>query len=54
MDPPPKNMFYQENNIPTSPFHLIEKKEDLNQYADFLPFVQKMGKEGYDGNFAFY
>lgn len=41
--------FYLEHGIPTSPFHLIESKEELQQFENFLPFVQKMGKEGYDG-----
>lgn len=41
--------FYKKNGIPTSQFYLIDNKEELHQYVDFLPFVQKLGKEGYDG-----
>lgn len=41
--------FYQENDIPTSPFKLIKNKEELSNYSSDLPFIQKMRKGGYDG-----
>src|SRR5690554_842701 len=41
--------FYKENNIPTSPFNLINNKSDINKYKNELPFVQKLRKGGYDG-----
>ncbi|HLW29868.1 MAG TPA: 5-(carboxyamino)imidazole ribonucleotide synthase [Brumimicrobium sp.] len=41
--------FYKENNIPTSPFNLINNKSELENYASELPFVQKLRKGGYDG-----
>lgn len=41
--------FYKEKNIPTAQFYLTESKQDVQQYADFLPAVNKLGKEGYDG-----
>ncbi|MDQ3394652.1 MAG: 5-(carboxyamino)imidazole ribonucleotide synthase, partial [Bacteroidota bacterium] len=41
--------FYRNNNIPTAEFIIIDKKEDLQQHVDFLPFVQKLGTDGYDG-----
>ncbi|MGV6862132.1 MAG: 5-(carboxyamino)imidazole ribonucleotide synthase [Putridiphycobacter sp.] len=41
--------FYQEHNIPTAPFFLIQDKSELPNYADQLPFMQKMRKGGYDG-----
>ncbi|MCS6833694.1 MAG: ATP-grasp domain-containing protein, partial [Flammeovirgaceae bacterium] len=44
-----QKQFYQENSIPTAPFFLIDQKNDLKKYADFLPAVQKLGREGYDG-----
>lgn len=44
-----QKQFYQENDIPTAPFFLIDQKNDLKKYADFLPAVQKLGREGYDG-----
>lgn len=41
--------FYRENNIPTAEFFLTENAEDVKQYAHFLPAVNKLGREGYDG-----
>ncbi|RFC54476.1 5-(carboxyamino)imidazole ribonucleotide synthase [Brumimicrobium aurantiacum] len=41
--------FYKKNNIPTAPFHLIDQKENLSNYENELPFIQKMRKGGYDG-----
>lgn len=44
-----QKLFFQENNIPTAPFHLIKEKSEIkNHLADF-PFFQKMRKGGYDG-----
>lgn len=44
-----QKQFYQQHNIPTSDFILIENQEELNKHTDFLPAVQKLGKDGYDG-----
>jgi 5-(carboxyamino)imidazole ribonucleotide synthase len=41
--------FYLENRIPTSPFHILQNKEELNRHIGFLPAVQKLGTGGYDG-----
>lgn len=41
--------FYKENNIPSADFHLIDSKAELSNYLDFLPAVQKLAQEGYDG-----
>lgn len=41
--------FYQENGIPTAPFVLTENAADVKAHADYLPAVNKLGKEGYDG-----
>lgn len=41
--------FYTTNGIPTAPYRLVTSKDELNYQADFLPFVQKMRKGGYDG-----
>jgi 5-(carboxyamino)imidazole ribonucleotide synthase len=41
--------FYKENNIPTADFHLIDSKDELENHLDFLPAVQKLAQEGYDG-----
>lgn len=44
-----QKQFYQNNDIPTSDFVFIDKKEDLLQHTDFLPAVNKLRTEGYDG-----
>lgn len=44
-----QKQFYLDNHIPTSPFVLTDTKEDVLQHASFLPAVNKLGKEGYDG-----
>ena len=41
--------FYKTNNIPTADFHLVEDQEDVFKHQEWLPFVNKLGKEGYDG-----
>lgn len=41
--------FYQKNDIPTAPFHLVENKAEIAAYVDKFPFFQKMRKGGYDG-----
>lgn len=41
-----QKQFYQENNIPTAPFKIINERQEI----DFnYPFVNKMRKGGYDG-----
>ena len=44
-----QKQFYQQHSIPTAPFVLVESKTDVMAHADFLPAVNKLGKEGYDG-----
>jgi 5-(carboxyamino)imidazole ribonucleotide synthase len=41
--------FYKENGIPTAEFVFTESKEDVQKQVNFLPAVNKLGKEGYDG-----
>jgi 5-(carboxyamino)imidazole ribonucleotide synthase len=41
--------FYRENGIPTADFILTENKGEVLKNADFLPAVNKLGREGYDG-----
>lgn len=43
-----QKQFYRLNKIPTAPFHLINNKEEIKQYAAEFPFFQKLRKEGYD------
>lgn len=44
-----QKLFFQENNIPTAPFHLISNKSEIKNYLNEFPFFQKMRKGGYDG-----
>lgn len=44
-----QKQFFKENNIPTAPFELIGKKEDLGQCTIPFPYIQKLRKDGYDG-----
>jgi len=41
--------FYKTNEIPTADFILTENKAEVIQNSDFLPAVNKLGKDGYDG-----
>jgi 5-(carboxyamino)imidazole ribonucleotide synthase len=41
--------FYRQHQIPTAPFHILNTKEELYLHLDFLPAVQKLCTEGYDG-----
>lgn len=41
--------FYTQNNIPTSPYYLVNNKEEAKVYASQAPFFQKLRTSGYDG-----
>ena len=41
--------FYKLHHIPTSEFHLIFRKHELQGHIDFLPVAQKLRNGGYDG-----
>ena len=41
--------FYKDKGIPTAEFYLTENAEDVRKHRAFLPFVNKLGREGYDG-----
>ncbi|WP_215225435.1 5-(carboxyamino)imidazole ribonucleotide synthase [Echinicola shivajiensis] len=44
-----QKQFYKEKDIPTADFILTDNKEAVLANAGFLPAVNKLGKEGYDG-----
>lgn len=44
-----QKQFYKQHGIPTADFILTENKADVIAKRDFLPAVNKLGKEGYDG-----
>ncbi|MEO6893686.1 MAG: 5-(carboxyamino)imidazole ribonucleotide synthase [Ginsengibacter sp.] len=41
--------FYKKNEIPTSPFVVTSKKEEVKNYLTFLPAAHKLAMGGYDG-----
>lgn len=44
-----QKQFYSQHGIPTADFVLTENKADVIAKKSFLPAVNKLGKEGYDG-----
>src|SRR5690349_647537 len=42
-----QKMFYRECDIPTAEFILVENSSDVRKGEDFLPAVNKLGREGY-------
>ena len=44
-----QKQFYQHHNIPTADFILTADKSEVIHNSAFLPAVNKLGKEGYDG-----
>lgn len=44
-----QKQFYAQHGIPTADFVLTENKADVIAKKSFLPAVNKLGKEGYDG-----
>jgi 5-(carboxyamino)imidazole ribonucleotide synthase len=41
--------FYQRNLIHSSAFVVVQNKEEIKQFADYLPAAQKLATGGYDG-----
>lgn len=44
-----QKIFYRDYKIPTADFILVENSEDVENSIDYLPAVNKLGREGYDG-----
>lgn len=44
-----QKVFYKANRIPTADFVLTEDAAGVREHKAFLPAVNKLGKEGYDG-----
>lgn len=44
-----QKQFYQKESIPTAEFVLTDNAAEVATHASFLPAVNKLGKEGYDG-----
>ena len=41
--------FYKDHGIPTAEFFLTDDAQAVKKHRHFLPFVNKLGREGYDG-----
>jgi 5-(carboxyamino)imidazole ribonucleotide synthase len=44
-----QKQFYEEHQIPTAPFKLLEKNANLKDFIQNFPVVQKLRTGGYDG-----
>lgn len=44
-----QKQFYKDHAIPTAAFVLTSNREEVMRNRDFLPAVNKLGREGYDG-----
>ena len=44
-----QKQFLADHGFPTAPFHLVNSREELSRFSDFLPFVVKLRRAGYDG-----
>jgi 5-(carboxyamino)imidazole ribonucleotide synthase len=44
-----QKQFYKENDIPSAPFRITERRDELKKFSDFLPAVHKLSSGGYDG-----
>jgi 5-(carboxyamino)imidazole ribonucleotide synthase len=44
-----QKIFYRDCEIPTADFVLVENSKDVKKQKDYLPAVNKLGREGYDG-----
>jgi 5-(carboxyamino)imidazole ribonucleotide synthase len=44
-----QKIYYRDCDIPTAEFFLVESAADVRMHKDFLPAVNKLGREGYDG-----
>lgn len=44
-----QKQFFKENDIPTSPFQIVNTKEDMANSPFHFPYILKLRKDGYDG-----
>ncbi len=44
-----QKQFFKDHNIPTADFVLVENQDDIRKNINFLPAVNKLAREGYDG-----
>jgi len=44
-----QKQFFNEHHIPTADFLIVENKAEILTHQSYLPAVNKLGREGYDG-----
>ncbi|RYD74761.1 MAG: 5-(carboxyamino)imidazole ribonucleotide synthase, partial [Sphingobacteriales bacterium] len=44
-----QKQFFKENDIPTSPFQIVNTREDMENSHIPFPYILKLRKDGYDG-----
>jgi 5-(carboxyamino)imidazole ribonucleotide synthase len=44
-----QKQYYQENQIPTAEFAVLQSLKEIDQWKNLLPAVQKLAEGGYDG-----
>lgn len=44
-----QKQFFKENDIPTSPFQIVNTREDIENSLIPFPYILKLRKDGYDG-----
>lgn len=44
-----QKQFFKENDIPTSPFQIVNTREDMENSPFHFPYILKLRKDGYDG-----
>lgn len=44
-----QKQFFKDHQIPTADFLLVENREEVLRHQSYLPAVNKLGREGYDG-----
>lgn len=44
-----QKQFFKDHQIPTADFILVENKAEILNHESYLPAVNKLGREGYDG-----
>lgn len=44
-----QKQFFKENDIPTSPFQIVNTREDIENSQIPFPYILKLRKDGYDG-----
>jgi len=44
-----QKQFYKDHSVPTAPFELVSSSADVLTRANWVPMVNKLAREGYDG-----